>query len=35
MAVKKRENGSLTGSKRYAAEKGKTVEQQTQGLLAD
>jgi uncharacterized protein YoxC len=30
MAVKKRENGSLTGSKRYAAEKSKTVEQQTQ-----
>lgn len=30
MAVKKKEHGSLTGSKRYAAEKGKTVEQQTQ-----
>jgi flagellum-specific peptidoglycan hydrolase FlgJ len=30
MPVKKRENGSLTGSKRYAAEKGKTVEEQTQ-----
>ncbi|MBW4607405.1 MAG: hypothetical protein KME22_09300 [Hassallia sp. WJT32-NPBG1] len=30
MAVKKRENGSLTGSKRYAAEKGKSVEEQTQ-----
>ena len=30
MPVRKRENGSLTGSKRYAAEKGKTVEEQTQ-----
>lgn len=30
MAVRKKENGSLTGSKRYAAEKGKTVEEQTQ-----
>jgi len=30
MVVKKRENGSLTGSKRYAAEKGKTVEEQGQ-----
>ncbi|MGI2908595.1 hypothetical protein [Tolypothrix sp. VBCCA 56010] len=31
MPVKKRENGSLTGSKRYAAEKGKTksIEEQT------
>jgi ASC-1-like (ASCH) protein len=30
MAVRKKENGSLTGSKRYAAEKGKTVEEQSQ-----
>lgn len=30
MPVRKRENGSLTGSKRYAAEKGKTVEEQGQ-----
>jgi hypothetical protein len=30
MPVKKKENGSLTGSKRYAAEKGKTVDQQSQ-----
>jgi hypothetical protein len=30
MPVKKKENGSLTGSKRYAAEKGKTVEEQGQ-----
>ncbi len=30
MPVKKKENGSLTGSKRYAAEKGKTVDEQTQ-----
>lgn len=30
MPVKKKENGSLTGSKRYAAEKGKTVEEQSQ-----
>ncbi|MBW4450758.1 MAG: hypothetical protein KME38_29015 [Spirirestis rafaelensis WJT71-NPBG6] len=30
MPVKKKENGSLTGSKRYAAEKGKSVEEQTQ-----
>jgi hypothetical protein len=30
MAVRKRENGSLTGSKRYAAEKGKSIEEQTQ-----
>ncbi len=29
MPVKKKENGSLTGSKRYAAEKGKTVEEQS------
>ena len=28
MPVKKKENGSLTGSKRYAAEKGKNVEEQ-------
>ena len=30
MSVKKKEHGSLTGSKRYAAEKGKTIEEQTQ-----
>ncbi|MBW4450048.1 MAG: hypothetical protein KME38_25250 [Spirirestis rafaelensis WJT71-NPBG6] len=30
MPVKKKENGSLTGSKRYAAEKGKSVEEQGQ-----
>ena len=30
MPVKKRENGSLTGSKRYASEKNKSVEEQTQ-----
>ncbi|MGI8501124.1 MAG: hypothetical protein ACR2LR_08280 [Hassallia sp.] len=30
MPVKKKEHGSLTGSKRYAAEKGKTVEEQGQ-----
>jgi hypothetical protein len=30
MAVRKKEHGSLTGSKRYAAEKGKTIEEQTQ-----
>lgn len=28
MPVKKKEHGSLTGSKRYASEKGKTVEEQ-------
>jgi hypothetical protein len=30
MAVRKKEHGSLTGSKRYASEKGKTIEEQTQ-----
>ena len=30
MPVRKRDNGSLTGSKRYAAEKGKSIEEQTQ-----
>ncbi|MBW4450974.1 MAG: hypothetical protein KME38_30195 [Spirirestis rafaelensis WJT71-NPBG6] len=30
MPVKKKEHGSLTGSKRYAAEKGKSIEEQTQ-----
>jgi hypothetical protein len=30
MSVKKKEHGSLTGSKRYASEKGKSIEEQTQ-----
>lgn len=30
MPVKKKENGSLTNSKRYAAEKGKSIDEQTQ-----